>query len=61
MLAYAKAYTKEVLRRNKGKITAMFLSGTLAAELKGKVKGYTGRRSDVDVEIIGRLEMKSSY
>ena len=54
MLAYAKAYADEVLRRNKGKVIGIFLSGTLAAELQGKIKGYTGRRSDVDVEIIGR-------
>lgn len=55
MLTYAKAYADEVLRRNNGKVVGIFLSGTLAAELQGKIKGYTGRRSDVDVEIIGRV------
>lgn len=56
MLAYAKAYVGEVLRRNKRKVIGIYLSGTLATELQGKIKGYTGRRSDVDIEIIGNVD-----
>jgi len=56
MLTYAKAYAREVLRGNRGRVMGIFLSGTLAVELQGKIEGYTGKRSDVDIEIIGNVD-----
>lgn len=43
MLSYAKAYADEVVRRNKARVIAIYLSGTLSAELLGKIKGYIGK------------------
>lgn len=56
MLNYAKAYAEEVLNRNKEKVLGIYISGTLAAELQGKISGYVGKRSDVDVVVIGKID-----
>lgn len=56
MLTYAKAYAEEVLSRNKENVLGIYISGTLAAELQGKISGYLGKRSDVDVIVIGKID-----